>query len=108
MLDLSRCRNLFEFGQALEECIGPALQPLERARSGHVALIPGWHASLAIRPASCELATPALSTLEWASTRQRVYLAPEALAKIGRIVCNPPKPSGRLRASAKRQGWSKP
>jgi DNA-binding FadR family transcriptional regulator len=55
----------------------------------------------------CELSTPALSTLEWTSTRETVELPTEALVEIGRIVADPPKPSNRLRTAAKRQGWSK-
>lgn len=53
MLDLSRCRNLLEFdlGQALEECLGSALEPLERpSQMGFVGSLPGWFSCLAIHP----------------------------------------------------------
>lgn len=38
---------------------------------------------------------------EWARTTERIELSPQALAKIGDLIKNPPKPTERLRAAAR-------
>lgn len=50
---------------------------------------------------ACELATPALSALEWAQQPEKLNLEPAALEKIQGLVSNAPAPGGRLRAAAK-------
>lgn len=53
MLDLSRCRNLveFDFGQALEECLGGTLEPVKRpVPMGIVGSIVDWHTWICIHP----------------------------------------------------------
>ena len=38
---------------------------------------------------------------EWARTTERIDLSAKALATIGDLIANPPRPSERLRAAAK-------
>ncbi len=39
---------------------------------------------------------------EWARSTEKIELSQQALAKIGDLITNPPKPSERLRAAASR------
>ena len=39
---------------------------------------------------------------EWVRSTEKIELAPSALAKIGDLITNPPKPNERLRAAAGR------
>ena len=43
---------------------------------------------------------------EWALTMEKLELPPEALEKMKELIDNPPQPSERLRAAARRQ-WGK-
>src|SRR5689334_25081957 len=52
---------------------------------------------------ACELATPTLSALEWATKPAHLRLSTKALAKVRDLAEAPPAPSSRLRAAAKRR-----
>lgn len=52
---------------------------------------------------ACELATPTLAALEWASMPHTLNLGAEALTKLKNLVDAPPEPGKRLKAAAKRQ-----
>jgi hypothetical protein len=52
---------------------------------------------------ACELATPTLSALEWATKPEPLRLPAKALAKVKELAAAPPAPGARLRAAAKRR-----
>ncbi len=52
---------------------------------------------------ACELATPTLSALEWATRPAQLRLPTKALAKVREVVEASPLPSSRLRTAAKRR-----
>ena len=56
----------------------------------------------AAQPA-CELATPTLSALEWATRPEKIVLSPKAAAKVQDLVEKPPEPTARLREAARRR-----
>ena len=43
---------------------------------------------------------------DWAPTTEKIELSPEALAKMAELIANPPQPSERLRAAARRH-WQR-
>ena len=61
-----------------------------------------------VTPASgepaCEVSTPTLSALEWASRPEKLNLPAEALGNLQQTVALSPQPGPRLRAAAKRHG----
>jgi hypothetical protein len=52
---------------------------------------------------ACEIATPTLSALEWATKPEKLRLPTKALAKVRELTESPPAPGARLRAAAKRR-----
>lgn len=55
------------------------------------------------RDAACELSTPTLTAIEWALKSEELKLSEGAVSSIRKMVDAPAKPSGRLRAAAKRR-----
>ena len=53
--------------------------------------------------AVCELATPTLSALEWATQRPTLTVTPEEAEQMRALVADPPAPNARLKAATKRQ-----
>ena len=54
--------------------------------------------------AACEVSTPTLAALEWASRPEALELPANALEKVQEILVHSPQPGQRLRAAAKRHG----
>jgi hypothetical protein len=50
----------------------------------------------------CELATPTLTTIEWAMNPVRLNLSEDALLRMQELASNPPKPAARMKAAAAR------
>lgn len=50
----------------------------------------------------CELATPTLTALEWATSREPLRMTAEEITTMRELVDAPPTPSARLKAAAKR------
>ncbi len=51
---------------------------------------------------ACELATPTLSALEWATKPEKLAVSARELRKMAEAIGAPPKPGARLKAAAKR------
>ena len=85
--------------QLIDEALALFLKAVVEVRRGHrlVTLDPG--SSL---PA-CEISTPTLAALEWAMKPEKLELPATALEKMRSLIDAPPKPSARLRATAKRR-----
>jgi hypothetical protein len=83
--------------QIIDEALALFLKAVLEVRRGRRLVMVGPGAS----GASCEIATPTLSALEWAAHPQRIDLAAESLAGMDAMVRKPRKPNARLRAAAK-------
>jgi hypothetical protein len=84
--------------QLIDEALALFLKVLLEVRRGRRLVLIDPQSSQPV----CELATPTLSALEWAMRPEKVDLPLKALARMQELVEAPPKPSGRLRAAAKR------
>ena len=53
---------------------------------------------------ACEVSSPTLAALEWASRPEKLELPADAVVAMQHLVVHPPEPGSRLRAAAKRHG----
>jgi hypothetical protein len=84
--------------QLVDEALGLFLKVVMEVKRGRRLVTLDPQSS---QPA-CELATPTLTALEWSMNPSPVDIPAAALAKMQGLVQNPPQPSERLRAAAKR------
>ena len=84
--------------QIVDEALALFLKAVLEVRRGRRLMMVGPGES----GASCEIATPTLSALEWAAHPQHVELPAAALARIKASTETPRKASPRLRAAARR------
>jgi len=85
--------------QIVDEALALFLKAVLEVRRGRRLVMVGPGAS----EASCEIATPTLSALEWAAHPQRVSLAAASVARMDALVRKPRKPNARLRSATKRR-----
>lgn len=84
--------------QVVDEALALFLKAVVEVRKGRRLVTVDPH-----RPDPvCELATPTLTALEWAMNREPLRLASEEITTMRELVDNPPAPTTRLKAAAKR------
>ncbi len=84
--------------QLIDEALALFLKAVLEVRAGRRLVTVDPRSSQPV----CEIATPTLAALEWALKPEKLDLAPDALARIQRLLEPAPKPSARLRSAAKR------
>lgn len=87
--------------QLVDEAIGLFLKAILEIRRGHRIV------SMSGTAPACELSTPTLATLEWSTVEwaiqpQRLQISAQEMERIAEILENPPEPSERLKAAARR------
>lgn len=86
--------------QLIDEALALFLKAVIEVRKGRrlVTVAP------ASTEAACEVSSPTLAALEWASRSEKLELPSAAVEKMQQMLVQPPEPGKRLRAAAKRHG----
>ena len=80
--------------QVIDEALALFLKVVLEARNGRrlVAMGPGGDAT-------CEIATPTLTQLEWMLSRAPLHLGTEAVERVADLISHPPEPNTALKAA---------
>lgn len=84
--------------QILDEALALFLKAIMEVRSGRRLVTIDREGT----EPRCELTTPTLTALEWAQKPTKLTISGEAFAKLAALTADPPAPSPRLKAAAKR------
>lgn len=82
--------------QLVDEAVGLFLKAVLEVRRGNRLM------SVSDTTPACELSTPTLATLEWATHTQAVHLSSEEAARLQALLEQPAAPTPHLRAAAAR------
>lgn len=83
--------------QVVDEAIGLFLKAVIEARRGHRLV------TLAGDQPACELSTPTLAAMEWATQSRPLVLSDSAVEKIADLLESPPAPNARLAQAFRRK-----
>lgn len=100
VLDLAEELGLTR-NQLIDEALGLFLKAVREVQRGRRVVTVSASQPSADEPL-CELATPTLAALEWASNPERINLSATEFAKLQELVSSPPAATERLKAAMKR------